>query len=331
MAAVIELPAQQLPADQSQQQQILGRYFQRQHCAVESVDNGWRVKTRWATQSEYYIDPDLSRGLDCWPGKVSVASIPLAVHQDQGFLVGLNDCWSLLSWSCQLKQWLAANQLPKKINLLHLDSHTDLNSPRLSYEKGDWKDLLNQQVFDVLNPATVAASISSGAIGIGSFIVPLLSVGIPLNIYHLSPTRHLRYAPDEYSMCLELHQGDPLFPDAQRPEIRINHSSSPSSYISSDQQGEILAAVDRRYPVFLHIDLDYFNNRYDGRPDWAGQDQPHDPDTVAVLEAIDHWFDDLSGRGLDIVDISVGISPGFFPATLWSEALERVRRGIARC
>ncbi|HVF88863.1 MAG TPA: hypothetical protein VNH22_02275, partial [Blastocatellia bacterium] len=306
------------------------RYFQRQHVTSERVPSGWRIRTAWSQNGAYYVDPRLSAGLSDWSTYMPVGGIPLAVRQDRGFMLALNDCWSLLSWSCKLALWQKQGRLPSRINVVHLDSHTDLNSPRLTYSDGAWLDLLTGKPCDVLDPRSVASAIQSGAIGIGSFIAPLIAGNIPVDLFHLAPTRHLRHAPDSYGMRLELRKGDPLFASAERPHIRIDHNSSPSRYLTTDDVNQMLPEIDPRYPTFLHIDMDYFNNRFDGRPDWEAVRDRHDPALDDTLKNIDRFFEHWIGKGISVSDVSVGISPGFFPAEYWKESIEQTRAWIQR-
>jgi hypothetical protein len=79
-------------------------------------------------------------------------------------------------------------------------------------------------------------------------------------------------------------------------------------------------------PTLLHIDLDYFNNRFNGDSDWELHSSRHDPTSHEIMSAIDLVFNTLAVRGIfdRIVDITVALSPGFFPAEFWSLAIERI-------
>lgn len=326
MPAALHFSQHDLPATHQERQLLLQRYFQRQDIQLSETPDGWQVQADWTPNAAYYIDPQLQTGLALWPSKMSTVGIPLAVTQDQGFLLALNDCWSLFAWSLQVAD--KPNQ-PKHINLLHLDSHTDLNSPRLCLGKQDqWQDMLTGDAFNLEDPMSVVNAIKSGAIGIGSFICPLIACGMSVDLYHLSPAQHFRYAPDRYDLSLELERNDPLFSDAVRPVLKVGNAHASSSYTLSDNMSEICAELDTRYPTFLHIDLDYFNNRFDGRPDWQGKTQRHDPGIAEVLERVDLVFGELALNNIKLVDISIGISPGFFPAEYWHATLQRIRHHV---
>ncbi len=330
MPATIFLEPKTLPNDFKSRQQILARYFQRQEIAVQQLDQGWQVQTKWSPNSNYYIDPELDQGLSHWSSPLTTATIPLTVSQDDGFLLALNDCWSLLSWSLQLSEWQQQGKQTHKINLIHLDSHTDMSSPRLGLNKdGSWQDLLTGKLFNVNDPSSVTQAMMSGAIGIGSFISPLLAGNIDIDLYHLSPAQHFRYEPDQYSLTLDFERSDPLFPSAIRSKLVVDHNISNSSYTLTDDLAAICRTIDHRYPVFLHIDLDYFNNRFDGRPDWQGQLSRHDPSIELILAQVDSVFSQLHENNIKLIDICVGVSPGFFPAEYWQTTLKHLRKHIA--
>lgn len=327
MPASLQLKHKALPVEKEERERLLHRYFQRHDIDLAENNEGWQVEARWTQNPAYYIDPDIQKGLACWPQALSTSNIPLAVTQDQGFLLGLNDCWSLLSWSLQASAW---QQDTPTINLLHLDSHTDLNSPRIALQKDNtWQDLLTGQAFSLDQPQSVVGAIKSGAIGIGSFICPLLASGVNVHVHHLSPKQHFRYAPDNYSLSLALEKNDPIFSSAIRPVLELGQAHSASSYSLSDDFAELCAGIDKRYPCFLHIDLDYFNNRFDGRPDWQGIHDRYDPSIDEIKQRVDAVFSELSTRALRLSDIAIGVSPGFFPVEYWSSTLNYIRQHIS--
>ena len=85
-------------------------------------------------------------------------------------------------------------------------------------------------------------------------------------------------------------------------------------------------------PVLLHVDMDYFNNRYDGDGDWIDRMRRLDPPLDAVLAQIDKVAAAMEHGGLidRIEDAAVAFSPGFFPAELWQPAERRLRERLRR-
>src|SRR5205823_4355086 len=80
-------------------------------------------------------------------------------------------------------------------------------------------------------------------------------------------------------------------------------------------------------PVLLHVDMDYFNNRYNGDSDWSERRSCHDPGLAEIVGRIDDLFDALSRYRVDsrIENVTVALSPGFFPAELWEESIARIQ------
>jgi hypothetical protein len=79
----------------------------------------------------------------------------------------------------------------------------------------------------------------------------------------------------------------------------------------------------------VHIDLDFFNNRYNWNSDWHEQPDRHDPSTERILDRIGDVVEALLPLRSRIVDIAIGISPGFFPAEFWQPAYDELIRELA--
>jgi hypothetical protein len=76
--------------------------------------------------------------------------------------------------------------------------------------------------------------------------------------------------------------------------------------------------------------MDFFNNRYDRDSDWRQRPDKLDPHEPAVLAKIDEFFEALHAfRVASLVEnVSVALSPGFFPAEYWPASVERVERHL---
>ena len=87
-----------------------------------------------------------------------------------------------------------------------------------------------------------------------------------------------------------------------------------------------MARWNRPGLILLHIDMDYFNNRYDGDSDWRGRTERLDPNPERICAMIDRMTAALDQYGVfeRIEDVVIAYSPGFFPAELWPMADERL-------
>jgi len=85
-------------------------------------------------------------------------------------------------------------------------------------------------------------------------------------------------------------------------------------------------------PILFHFDLDYFNNRFDGDSSWQTNPnaRSHDIGLDRQLQQLRGIIDGIRKRDLykRIVDISIGISPGFYPAEYWQPMVENIEREL---
>ena len=67
--------------------------------------------------------------------------------------------------------------------------------------------------------------------------------------------------------------------------------------------------------------MDFFNDRFDGNDSWETEHKrSHNPDVEKQKAMADKVFREIEKRHLEkrIIDISIGISPSFYPAEYWS-------------
>ncbi len=334
---MIIFPRHLLPDDQQVRAELLCSYFPNQIVSSALTDEGWSITLKWPTNADFYVDPYLTKGLHWWSQNVGVEDIPFAVKQERQWQLSLNDSWTLFSWSRWLTVCAANNTLPTEVVLLHVDDHDDLMSPRLWLNQGGWSDVISQQPVDLFIPETVSAAINSGAIGIGSFIVPLLYQIPRLHIRHLCATGYSSSRCGIYRLERVTTVDELLNPNMLKPAVRLKSLSEPikdnldnlSTYSVSAKPDEWLHSLPN-VPTLLHIDLDYFNNRFNGDSDWELHTSRHDPAMHQILSAIDSVFEALYLQGVlqRIVNVTVALSPGFFPAEFWPKATERINYHI---
>jgi hypothetical protein len=194
-----------------------------------------------------------------------------------------------------------------------------------------WFDPITGARCDLYNPASVCSAIESGAIGMGSFLTPVLHVARHAEVRHLCQPPKARATTDHH-IRLTTEQDTLLDPGRKRPAVRLDPSTAeigPGSYRITPS---VEAWLDRLGdgPILLHIDMDYFNNRYDGDSDWPHRPEPFDPPLSRVCEKIDEVTNALAQhRLLDrLEDVVIAYSPGFFPAEFWREADARLVHGL---
>ena len=334
-AAPLLVPRGNLPEDAGERFRFLSAAFERLVADATPHDGGWRLELRRPGAAASYVDPRLEEGLRWFSPQLLVSDIHLGLRLEEGFQISLDDGWTLFSWC----NWLQGEEgRPRTPSVLHLDSHADLMSPRISREEGreerGWRDLITGEAVDLGDPLTVVNALRSGAIGIGSFMVPFIHQMPGLRLFHLCPRVRLQRAPGAYALEPSLGDGDPIFAGARRPRVELrplDEAHGQGVYVLGADAADLISQIPTG-PVLLHIDLDYFNDRFDGCPDWAARPERHDPPRGEILAAIDAFFDTLaaSPAAAAVEDVTVAFSPGFFPAEFWEPAVDRVRHGVAR-
>lgn len=83
-----------------------------------------------------------------------------------------------------------------------------------------------------------------------------------------------------------------------------------SSYLVSRDAQQMVANLPDAAPIVVHIDLDYFNNRFNGDSDYMTNENRHDPPISEVKRMADDLLAALSTVSCRIVSVAVGISPG---------------------
>lgn len=306
-------------------------YFGNRTISCSMAEDGWLVALGWQNDPERYKDPDILKGLRWWSPGLTISDVPFAVRQECGFQLALNDCWSLLAWSRWLSSRVAQHEVPSELVVLHVDDHDDLMSPLIVQSEGCWTDAITRKEFSLLKPASVSSAIESGAVGIGSFIVPLLYQVPHVHIRHLCVTEYSTSRRGFYRFEQDGVRDDLLAPGAIRQSARLQRipactSSVEHSYRVTSNHCEWLEGLPDA-PVLLHLDLDFFNNRFNGDSNWRNRAARHDPPLTDILTSVDTVFTSLTAEGvLDrVVDMTVAISPRFFPAEFWEPTVDVVR------
>lgn len=325
-----------LPDEERARVAILKKYFCELAASAEEVTGGWRISLGQPDGEDFYIDPGIMDGLRWWSdnyGPVDVPGIPSAVHRRPGMQLSLNDSWTIYSWSRWLQKSVATGGRPETMTLLHLDDHDDLMTPRVLMEGDAWLDPISGMALDLWRPESVESAVRSGAIGIGSFMAPLLHLFPNVHVRHLCSTEYTKHRQGPHVIRPVRVLDELLAPGLPRPgvEIRRVGEASPTGgetahpYLVTDDLGDWLKDLPDG-PVLVHVDMDYFNNRFNGDSDWVDDGPKYDPPLADVLGRIDEVFDALERGGVAerVVDFAVALSPGFFPADLWAPGISRI-------
>lgn len=325
---MIALNADRLPADLAERHALLRTYFCDKDATATASSTGWDLTLAWPDGDDRHVDAALDQALEWWGDAVHRGTMALAQRRAGRILRCLYDSWTLHSWS---EWWARRGAEPlTALTILHADDHRDLASPRLFRTAAGWYDPIAGAAFDVMNPVSVRQAIESGAVGMGSFLTPFLHAAPTADVRHLcQPPKTV--ATTDYEIVLDVTQDDLLSPGAERPSIELRPSDmgpGPGRYRQTPHMDAWLEAIGPG-PILLHIDMDYFNNRYDGDSDWRERVRL-DPSVADVNVKIDELISALRSKNLlaRLEDIVIAYSPGFFPAELWADADARLGHGL---
>lgn len=324
---MLRVALDRLPADDHARHATLRDYFCDKDATATAIDGAWELELDWPGGIDRHVDRRIECELLAWDG-IGLAAMGLAHRRSGRVLTALYDTWTLLSWS----QWVAAAMPPsdEAITILHLDDHRDLGSPRLAQGADGLTDLITGKAFDIRDSLSVRSACESGAVGMGSFLTPFVHAFPRCDVRQLcQPPKIKKTADWEFIAATEVD--DLLAPGTRRPAMRLEQANGtgPGRYRATNDVADWLADIGPG-PVLLHIDMDYFNNRYDGDGDWPDRHPRHDPPIDTVLEKIDEATGAMREAGLvgRIADAVIAFSPGFFPAEMWQPAEQRLQAGL---
>ncbi|TWB87538.1 hypothetical protein FBZ93_12199 [Bradyrhizobium macuxiense] len=324
---IFRIPKDRLPGSTTARHGALRDYFCDKDADATLIGDNWEVSLYWPTSTDRHVDPRLLDGLAWWDSTVSPGTMAMSRRRDRYILTSLYDTWTLYSWA----QWL--NQNPRrpgqKLTLLHFDDHRDFGSPRLFATETGYVDAIAGKVVDIRQPNTILDAIDSGAIGMGSFFTLLFHTFDHLDVRHFCQPPKVR-STSKYEIE-RYHERDTLLdPTASRPAVKPvprTGRDGANIYLATNDPEVLLADIPADAPILVHIDMDYFNNRYDGDNAWLERAEALNPPAEEILQEIDRVGRILHDERVlnGISDVSVSFSPGFFPAEFWSAADARLR------
>jgi hypothetical protein len=326
------VPINKLSHAEKERYNQLQSYFCDQRANSYDIGVEWSIETYWPPEAEYFVDPLINNGISWWQPSIDLSEIHHQVRDMKGYQLSLNDSWTLYSWSKWLFEKDRKNIVPEEVIILHIDYHNDLMSPRLGYPiNSAKKDLLTKSFFDINQPETVRSAILSGAIGVGSFMVPFLHEIKKVHLRHLCEHVSKNKEVSENALRREFELDTLLMPDELRPKVSFYQLASQNipenaiQYKVTNDLTEWLSNLPQA-PILLHIDMDYFNCRYDGDSDWQKYLPRYDPPYELMQKQMDSIFSAITQSGLrtNVEDIAVSLSPGFYPTEFWKDSIQRI-------
>jgi hypothetical protein len=318
----LRIPQNALPENPDKRRNTVEEYFPDQLPSLCDLGNEYEVVLERPSSpyGSYSCDRDLSKGLQWWRPGTRVRDMPLEYRPLKGGLLALEEQWIPLSWSLAFQQM---KKIPKELVLLHLDDHQDMMSPRIGTRlDGTLVDYITGDAIDFLDSESVKSAIISGAIGKGSILTPLIWAVEKIHVRHLCVKQHpnITYHLEKIGWADKV-----LFEYPNRLGLNFSDThwdllKEKSNYVVTDEIRVWLRDLPSDVPIFLHFDLDYFNNRFDGSSDWeTDPHRNHDIRFSQQQRSLQSVFSALKKEKLiaRIMDTSIGISPGFYPSEYW--------------
>jgi len=339
MRTSINIPMSRLSHSAHRRHAQLRNYFCDKDAIATLVGDLWELRLEWSNDPYRYVDPRLSEGLSWWSKDLRYEHIAISRKRMGRILLSLNDTWTLSSWC----EWLSRRSGNCDVIILHVDDHKDLDAPRIFLSSDGWVDPINKAAIDLADSGSVVSAIESGAISMGSFLTPFLHYVPHADVRHLCQGPKCTGTLDS-NIKLETVPDSLLDFNAVRPSVKLEATTlqkpdtkgvSRHRYRFTDNLDAWLEGLNKQIndndtALLLHIDMDYFCNRYDGDSDALEYPRPLNPPLFQILTQIDEFTEALRCRSLlkCFDDIVIALSPGFFPAEFWAPCCERLLEGL---
>jgi len=325
----LTVPIHFLSTSSEDRTSFLSNYFSGKFIKTTLTEDVLTLNLQNPDEKDYYIDPDLSVGLNWWSKGISVAEIPNSRKNKLGYTLSLNDNWTLNSWSQWLFTKIKEGYKPEEIILLHIDDHLDCMSPLLFQDNNKhYLDPISKAAISLEDPTSIELAIKSGSITIGSFMPVFLHYFSKVEFRHLMPLHRQERAYKEGPIARTFEKDTFLDVSRLRPSIAFEHPDKESGlyYHPFTKVDDFINDLSGNSPIFLHVDMDYFNNRFDGDSDWLEHSVIHNPSSQDVLNSIEKIFKTLLTKipFKQLENITIALSPGFFPADLWEDSIKAI-------
>jgi len=310
-------------------------YFPDHLPTATKKEKGYEVRLERPSSpyGSFMYDDQIRNGLTWWRPKTRIRDIAAEYRLYNQGILALEEQWVPLSWSYRFSNMGA---IPKELILLHLDDHQDMMPPRIGKRlDGRLVDYITHEVVDLSNPETVKSAIQSGAIGKGSILTPLIHQVQKIHVRHLT---HRLSQSKLYKINPVTTADAILFQKESRLGLQLSDTSwknlaRESNYVVTPHIDVWLQQLPENVPIFLHFDLDYFNNRFDGSSSWESEPSSRhfDPRFSKQKTDLKNIIKKLGGLNLQnrVLDTSIGISPGFYPAEFWEPMVNEIFKELA--
>lgn len=272
--------------------------------------------------NQYTYCEDISAGLR-FLGIEKDAVKDFCITQDRAALC-LSENWLPFAFANFLSQ--ADNDI-SRLTILHVDDHRDLMSPYLSYRNGQYFDMISGNAVELNKCLSIKKAVESGAITIGSMLTPIIYSVKQVDIFHIKEN----VENESYGIKKTFRPDNLLWDDCQRIAIQMDTLGNGIGWHhTTSEWSNVLKYLDSSKSCLLHIDMDYFNNRYNASTSWAETPNRHDPSFPEQKVLMHKLFDGLKCvmELTEIRYVLIGVSPSFYPVEYWAEGLRYLISGL---
>lgn len=268
------------------------------------------------TPLDYSYCEDISKGLSDL--KIDQSDVNKFCHITNNVCLCLSENWIPYAWTKILPELDIKNNI---FNLIHVDDHSDMMSPYIYTSENEFYDLLTNQKIDFSDIISMKNTIKKGAITIGSMLTPIIYTVNNINILHYKKN----ILEESFNFKKDTFIDSVLIQNAQRIKISLekNKTNQNIYFKTSNFENIVYKCTETNNQCILHIDMDFFNNRYNGSTDWLKNKNINDSTFEEQKQEINNLCRFLKKINLTnpIRYIFIGLSPSFYPSEYWKKGL----------
>jgi len=319
MGNVLYISKKKLPLSSNEAIEFIYDYFNEFELECRELDDCFQVELG---ANQYTYCEDISKGLEFL--NISDEDVKDFCIVDENAALCLSENWLPFAFAKFIAE---SDEEETELTILHIDDHRDLMQPYLSCQNGRYIDMISGEAIELSDYSSVKKAVESGAITIGSMLTPMVYAIQQVDIFHIKENVNYK-ACGIKKMCVP----DNLIHDSyNRITVQTDElECGIGKYHLTSEWDDVVSRLDRGRPCLLHIDMDYFNNRYNASTSWMENQNRHDPSFSEQIGMMNKLFDGIK-KVMELVEIKyvlIGISPSFYPVEYWSDGLQYLVKGL---
>lgn len=301
-----------LPSNLDEMDSILNTYFNNFDIFYRDKKSYWDIKLQ---KKVYTYCEDMTVGLKLLNIDQTFCDEFYLSSPERCFC--LSEAWIPYAWSLFLEK----NLETKRLTIIHIDEHSDLMSPFIQLENKIYTNMLSNEVINFNNPASIMRAIDSGAIYIGSMLTPIVLSVQNVIVIHIKQNVKTKI----HNMYISTQLDNFIHKESNRVIVNITEkykNKLGNVYLQTSDYRLIEKFILKDSIIILHIDMDYFNNRYNGSTNWRNEAINNDYSFNEQCKQIDllcYYISKLKKYNIDC--LYIGVSPSFYPVEFWETGI----------